>query len=48
MALSQAPREGPLVVLRASEAEIAEHAALCERIERESKGRCLWLHLAAA
>jgi DNA polymerase-3 subunit epsilon len=48
MALSQAPREGPLVVIRASEVERAEHAALCERIERESKGRCLWLHLAAA
>jgi DNA polymerase-3 subunit epsilon len=48
VALSQAPREGPLVVLRASDAELAEHAALCERIERDSKGKCLWLHLAAA
>jgi DNA polymerase-3 subunit epsilon len=48
VALSQAPREGPLVVLRASEAELAEHAAVCERIERDSKGKCLWLHLAAA
>jgi hypothetical protein len=34
--------------VRASEAERAEHAALCERIERESKGHCLWLHLAPA
>ena len=48
MALSQAPREGPLVVLRASEAELAEHAAVCGRIERESNGRCLWLRLEAA
>jgi DNA polymerase-3 subunit epsilon len=31
-----------LVVLRASAEEIAAHAALCERIDRESKGRCLW------
>ena len=48
VALSQAPREGPLVVVRASEAERAEHAALCERIERDSKGGCLWLRLEAA
>ncbi len=48
VALSQAPREGPLVVLRASAAELAEHAAVCERIEHDSKGKCLWLHLEAA
>jgi DNA polymerase-3 subunit epsilon len=48
MALSQAPRHGALVVARASDAERAEHAVLCERIERESKGKCLWLHLAPA
>lgn len=48
MALSQAPREGPLVVLRASEAELAQHAALCAAIERDSKGSCLWLHLEPA
>ena len=48
VALSQAPREGPLVVVRASEAELAEHAAVCARIERESKGSCLWLRLEAA
>lgn len=48
MALADAPREGALVVVRASEAEKAEHAALCERLERDSKGRCLWIHLAAA
>lgn len=35
-------------VVRASEAEAAAHRAMCERIEKESKGRCLWLHLAAA
>ena len=37
-----------LRVVRASDAERAEHAAMCARIERESKGQCLWLHLAAA
>lgn len=47
-ALSQAPREGALVVLRASEAELSAHAAMCERIERDSKGHCLWLHLETA
>ena len=35
-----------LHVLRASAAELAEHAAVCARIERESSGRCVWLHLA--
>ncbi len=48
MALADAPRQGPLVVLHASDEELARHAAICERIERESKGKCLWLHLAAA
>ena len=37
-----------VTVLRASDAERAAHAAMCERIERESRGRCLWLQLAAA
>jgi hypothetical protein len=36
------------VVLRASDAERAEHAAVCERIERDSKGKCLWRHLEPA
>jgi DNA polymerase-3 subunit epsilon len=31
-----------LVVMRASDEEIAAHAAMCERIDQESKGRCLW------
>ncbi len=48
MALAEAPREGALVVVRASEDERAAHAAFCERLERDSKGRCLWLHLAPA
>jgi len=47
-ALAGAPRAGRLVVLRASEAERARHAALCERIERDSRGKCLWLHPATA
>ena len=37
-----------LRVVRASDAERTEHAAMCARIERESKGQCLWLRLAAA
>jgi DNA polymerase-3 subunit epsilon len=48
MALSEAPREGALVVVRANDAERAAHAAMCERIERESNGKCLWMHLATA
>ena len=48
MALADASIQVSLVVLRASEAERALHSALCERIEKESKGKCLWMHLAAA
>src|SRR4029079_6845778 len=29
------------IVVRASEEELRLHASMCERIERESKGRCL-------
>ena len=47
MALSEAPHLAAVIVLRASAAERAEHAAMCERIERESKGRCVWLREAA-
>ena len=43
---NETPIEVILHVLRASEAELAAHAAVCQRIERESKGRCVWLHLA--
>lgn len=50
--LSMPLREGPsqvlLHVVRASAEELAVHAAMCERIERDSKGQCLWLHLAEA
>jgi DNA polymerase-3 subunit epsilon len=44
MSLGEAPRAAALVVLSASAAELAAHRAMCERIEGESKGRCLWLH----
>lgn len=40
--------EGALLVVRASEEERARHAAMCDRIERESEGRCLWIHLTTA
>ena len=35
-------------VVRASEEELAAHRAMCERIEKESKGKCVWLHFATA
>jgi DNA polymerase III subunit epsilon len=35
-----------LTVLRASAEELARHAALCERLERASGGKCLWVQLA--
>jgi DNA polymerase-3 subunit epsilon len=38
-------RPGNLVVVRATEGELAAHAAMCERIDKESKGRCLWKQL---
>ncbi len=48
MALAEAPRLAAVIVLHASDAERAEHAAMCERIERESKGKCLWLRIPEA
>jgi DNA polymerase III subunit epsilon len=36
----------PPVVVRASDAERTMHALMCARIERESGGKCLWVHLA--
>jgi DNA polymerase-3 subunit epsilon len=42
----EAPRQVLLHVIRATDEERALHQAMCERIERESAGRCLWLHLA--
>ena len=47
MALSAAPVHAKLVIVQPSEDELAAHAAMCERIEKESKGRCLWMHLPA-
>ena len=46
--LHHAPSQVLLHVVPPSAEELAEHAAMCERIERESKGRCLWLHLPQA
>jgi DNA polymerase-3 subunit epsilon len=43
-----APSQALLHVRSPSPEELAAHAAMCERIERESKGRCLWLHPATA
>lgn len=43
-----APRPETLAVVRASAEELAAHAAMCERIDKESKGRCLWKQAAPA
>jgi DNA polymerase-3 subunit epsilon len=48
LSLGEAPANAALLVVRASDAERAAHAAMCERIERESKGHCLWMRLALA
>jgi DNA polymerase-3 subunit epsilon len=42
--LSASGEAALIPVLRANDAELAEHAAMCARIDTESKGRCLWLH----
>ena len=41
-----APRRLPLLVVLPSEAEMAAHRAYLEALDRESKGRCVWLALA--
>ena len=41
---ASAPVQALLQVIRASADELATHAAMCARIEKESKGQCLWLH----
>lgn len=57
IALSAAPpgaggapfaRPAKLLVVRANEAERAEHAAMCRRIALEAGGRCLWEESPAA
>ncbi len=44
LGLAAALPQGARMVLRASAEELAAHASMCTRIERESKGRCLWMH----
>jgi DNA polymerase III subunit epsilon len=46
LAANETPVQVLLHVIRASAAELSEHAAMCARIERESGGHCLWVHLA--
>ena len=48
LSASSSPIRISIQVIRASEAELGEHRAMCERIERESKGRCVWQRLALA
>jgi len=47
LALAQSPRSVALRVLRAGVEELAAHLAMCERIDKESKGRCLWMRIPA-
>jgi DNA polymerase-3 subunit epsilon len=37
-----------ILVVPATEEELARHAALCEGLQKASGGRCLWVQLAAA
>ena len=48
LGLAEAIPAAARIVLRASGDELAAHAAMCERIEKDSKGRCLWMHAATA
>ena len=48
LGISEAFPRSARIVIRASDAELVEHAAMCERIARESRGRCLWMQAAAA
>ena len=48
LAAAHSPIRAPVMVVRASEEELAAHRAMCERIERESKGRCLWQRMSHA
>ncbi len=36
------------IVIRATDDELAEHTAMCQRIQDESRGRCLWMQATAA
>ena len=46
VALAETPVRAAIRVLRASDEELALHAALCERLARAAGGRCLWAELA--
>ena len=46
LSASHSPIRVQVQVMRASDEELAAHRAMCERIDRESKGRCLWQRLA--
>jgi len=46
--LAEAYPRAVRIVIRATDDELAEHLAMCERIQRESRGRCLWMQATAA
>ena len=48
LATQLAAERAPLVVLLPSEEEVAAHEVYLAALEKESRGRCVWLHAAAA
>jgi DNA polymerase-3 subunit epsilon len=48
LAAHELEAQADLLVVRASQAERARHEALCERLQKASGGRCLWVQLADA
>ena len=46
--LAEAYPRSVRIVIRATDDELSEHLAMCERIQRESRGRCLWMQATAA
>ena len=48
LSLGDHPVQLSVTVVKPSDEELAAHAAMCQRIQSESRGRCLWLQLAAA
>jgi DNA polymerase-3 subunit epsilon len=48
LAMDAQKERPPLIVLLPSPDELAAHAAYLEALERDSRGRCVWLHEAMA
>ncbi len=48
LGIAEAYPRSARIVIRANDEELVEHAQMCERIGRESRGRCLWMQAATA